>query len=55
MQASSAARVSFDLIEFSTEEDYLCYIEAVQLLYKNNTKKLCDFVYNKTVFNENIH
>ena len=33
----------FDLFLFMNSDDYICYVEAVNLLYKQGTRKECDF------------
>ena len=48
-------KISFDVMVFTREEDYLCYVQAVALLYKDNQRVPCDFIYNKEVFRENIY
>ena len=35
---------------FTNTADYLCYIEAVALLYEENVLKKCDFILDKNVF-----
>jgi hypothetical protein len=42
--------MAFDLMVFSDERDYLCYVEAVELLRVENKKQECDFIHNKKVF-----
>lgn len=42
--------LTFDLMVFTDEKDYLCYVEAVELLRKEGTKQKCDFIYNKEVY-----
>lgn len=34
----------FDIFVFSKKSDYLCYIEAVNLLYEERIKKSCPFL-----------
>jgi hypothetical protein len=36
--------VTFDLMIFEDNKDYLCYVEAVHLLMHENIKKKCSFV-----------
>jgi hypothetical protein len=36
-------QVTFDLIIFSSTTDYLCYVEAVHLLYHQHVAKECNF------------
>jgi len=42
--------LTFDLMAFTNEQDYLCYVEAVEILRKENRKQECDFIHNKEVF-----
>ena len=42
----------FDILIFSKKEDYLCYVEAVHLLYHDKVKKHCDFLLIDTVIKE---
>jgi hypothetical protein len=37
---------------FSNSQDYLCYVEAVHLLYHENKKKNCDFLLDSNSFRE---
>lgn len=37
-------KFSFDLMIFESTEDYLCYVEAVHLLYHESVKKNCNFI-----------
>ena len=41
---------SFDVMVFSSNFDYECYIEAVNLLLEEGIKKTCAFVNNPRVF-----
>jgi len=36
--------ITFDLMVFEDNADYLCYVEAVHLLMHENIKKNCKFV-----------
>lgn len=47
--------LTFDLIIFKDEKDYLCYVEAVELLRKENKKQRCDFITNKELFLESMY
>lgn len=40
----------FDIMVFKEEEDYLCYVEAVLLLYRLGHIKPCAFVYKSDVY-----
>ena len=44
------AKWKFDVFVFTTTAEYLCYIEAVALLYEENVLKSCDFITDKNVF-----
>lgn len=41
---------TFDLMVFRNQSDYLCYIEAVSLMYEENMLKRCDFINDPHVF-----
>ena len=41
---------SFDVMVFSNNVDYECYIEAVNLLLEEGIKKPCTFVDDPSVF-----
>ena len=36
-------QVTFDLLIFDSTSDYLCYVEAVHLLYHQHVTKECNF------------
>lgn len=38
---------SFDLLVFEQSKHYLCYVEAVHMLYHENVKKDCEFLQRK--------
>lgn len=46
---------TFDIMVFSNNLDYECYIEAVNLLLEENIKKACVFVSDPTVFKKEVH
>ena len=35
---------NFDLMVFEKSKDYLCYVEAIHMLYKENSLQECDFL-----------
>ena len=35
---------AFDVFIFNTTKDYLCYIEAVALMYEESILKKCEFI-----------
>lgn len=41
---------TFDLMVFRNQSDYLCYIEAVSLMYEENMLKRCDFINDPHTF-----
>ena len=41
---------TFDLMIFRDQMDYLCYIEAVSLMYEENILKKCDFIHDPNTF-----
>ena len=43
-------KYTFDLMIFKDQRDYLCYIEAVSLMYEENILKHCDFVSDPDTF-----
>lgn len=47
--------ITFDLLVFKDEKDYLCYVEAVELLRRENKKQACNFIYNKELFLESMY
>ena len=51
---NTGARFSFDLLVFEKQKDYLCYVEAVHLMYQHpyHVKK-CSFVNDQQVFRYN--
>jgi hypothetical protein len=51
---NTEARFSFDLLVFEKQKDYLCYVEAVHLMYHPPYPvKKCSFVNDKQVFRQN--
>ena len=44
---------TFDVMLFTNTRDYLCYIEAVALMYEENILKHCDFVDDPNVIQTN--
>ena len=44
---------TFDYMVFTKTSDYLCYIEAVALMYEENILKHCSFVDDPRVFQKN--
>lgn len=47
--------LTFDLLVFKDEKDYLCYVEAVEILRKENKKQKCDFIQNKELYLESMY
>ena len=43
-------QVTFNLIIFKDTVDYLCYVEAVHLLYHQHVKKECNFGGSSDIF-----
>ena len=54
-QATMKTDITFDLIIFENNADYLCYVEAVHLLQHEQIKRPCDFIYNKDVLKQGIY
>ena len=51
---NTEARFSFDLLVFEKQKDYLCYVEAVHLMYHYPyAVKKCSFVNDQQVFRQN--
>ena len=44
----------FDIFVFSKKSDYLCYIEAVNLLYEERIKKTCPFLGDPQVMRRDV-
>ena len=42
-------KISFDILVFDKNKDYLCYIEAIALMYEENVLKTCDFVKDNNI------
>jgi len=49
------SRWTFDLMVFSDNLDYECYIEAVNLLLEEGIKKPCAFIDDPSVFHKDFH
>ena len=43
-------RVEFDLMIFDDDSDYLCYVEAVEMLAKTGKTKECSFIHNPAIY-----
>jgi hypothetical protein len=41
---TAVSNKNFDLMVFEKSSEYLCYVEAVHMLYHENTVKSCDFL-----------
>lgn len=46
--------LKFDLMVFDNTDDYLCYVEAVHLLYHEGIKKKCNFILSDGSFHNQI-
>jgi len=47
--------ITFDLMVFDNNKDYLCYVEAVHQLQHQNIKRPCDFIYKKSILKDSIY
>lgn len=48
-------KFGFDLMIFTDEDDYLCYVEAVELLIKELKKKECSFIHDKNIYKPGMY
>lgn len=47
--------MTFDLLVFDDETDYMCYVEAVHMLNHLGQKQACDFITDKEIYREGIY